>query len=227
MSKNKKSTKKSPPKKQQVNNNDYTTVIIFSVVILVAAIIVGFMLFRNDNKTDSTPTPTLDASKTYFADIVIKDYGTITVQLDQNSAPITAANFVKLAENGFYNGLTFHRIIEGFMMQGGAPKSSADEPASIVGEFSENGYDNPLKHERGVISMARANDMNSASSQFFIIHETSPHLDGKYAAFGKVIEGIEIVDAVCEAAEPIDRNGSIAEKDRPVITSITIRAETE
>lgn len=225
MSKNKKKAKKTPPKKQPVKKDDYTTIIIFSAILLVAAIIICIFWFGNDAQPKEE-TPALDAAKTYYADIVIKDYGSITVQLDQKSAPITAANFVMLAQKGFYNGLTFHRIIEGFMMQGGAPKSQDDIAGTIVGEFTVNGYDNPLKHERGVISMARSDDMNSANSQFFIMQETKTHLDGKYAAFGKVISGMEVVDAVCEAANPIDGNGSIAKNEQPVITSITIRIES-
>lgn len=166
--------------------------------------------------------PALEADKTYYADIEIKDYGKITVKLDQNSAPISAANFVKLANEGFYSGLTFHRIIEGFMMQGGAPKDG-DDPQNIMGEFSSNGYDNPLEHTRGAISMARAQDMNSASSQFFIVHEDSPHLNGDYAAFGYVTEGMDVVDKVCESAQPTDNNGTIPAAAQPVITSVTIR----
>lgn len=164
----------------------------------------------------------LQKNAVYYADIVIADYGTITVKLDQEAAPITVENFVNLANQGFYTGLKFHRIIEGFMMQGGA---AANPPQSIVGEFSANGYDNPLAHTRGAISMARTFEPDSASSQFFIVHQDSPHLDGQYACFGYVTEGIEVVDAVCEAARPTDGNGSIAEKDQPVITSITIRSE--
>lgn len=219
--KKKKSTNNSQ-KKQAPVKKDYTTVIIFTVILLIAGILVMFSLWGNDDGSDGKPL-VLDANKTYYADIVIKDYGNITVQLDQKSAPITAANFVMLAKNGFYDGLTFHRIIEGFMMQGGAPKGVSADP--IVGEFAANGYNNPLKHERGVISMARSNDMNSANSQFFIMHQTSQSLDGKYAAFGKVISGMEVVDAVCTAAQPIDGNGSIATAKQPVITSITIRIE--
>ena len=216
----KKNTKKN--KKQPVVKKDYTTIIIFSVIILLVAIVGAISIFRNDDQTDGSLTM-LDADKTYYADIEIKDYGKITVQLDQSAAPITAANFVMLAQKGFYTDLTFHRIIEGFMMQGGAPKGVEAEP--IVGEFTENGYNNPLKHERGVISMARTNDMNSASSQFFIMQQTKTHLDGKYAAFGKVISGMDVVDAICTAANPTDNNGSIAAADQPVITSITIRIE--
>lgn len=158
----------------------------------------------------------------YYADIVIADYGTITVKLDQHAAPVTVENFVNLARQGFYDGLTFHRIIDGFMMQGGA----ADRPPeSIVGEFLSNGHENPLKHTRGAISMARTPDPNSATSQFFIVHQEASHLDGDYACFGYVTEGIEVVDAVCEAARPTDNNGSIAEESQPVITTITIRSE--
>lgn len=162
----------------------------------------------------------LSSGTVYYADIVIADYGTITVQLDQEAAPITVENFVNLANQGFYNGLTFHRIIENFMMQGGA---SENPPASIVGEFSSNGYENPLKHTRGAISMARTPEPDSASSQFFIVHQDSAHLDGEYACFGYVTEGIEVVDAICESAQPTDGNGSIAEDAQPVIMSITIR----
>ena len=167
----------------------------------------------------------LDENVTYFADIEIADYGTITVQLDQTAAPITAANFVFLAKNGFYDGLTFHRIINGYMMQGGAPKSVGDMADSIKGEFAANGYMNPLSHEYGVTSMARAQSYDSANSQFFIMHRDEPRLDGKYAAFGRVTEGLEIVDAVCTASKPVDNDGSIAAENQPVIVSITIREE--
>ena len=170
---------------------------------------------------------TLDESLTYYADIVIADYGTITVELDQASAPITVANFVELAESGFYDGLTFHRIIEGVMMQGGCPEGTGYGGAeeTIVGEFSANGYDNQLSHTRGAISMARSNDYDSASSQFFIVQEDYISWDGQYAVFGYVIEGMDVVDTVCDAAEPTDSNGSISAEDQPVITSITIRTE--
>ena len=168
----------------------------------------------------------LDPSLTYYADIEIENYGTITVELDQEAAPITVENFVNLAESGFYDGLTFHRIWEGFMMQGGDPNGdgTGGSDEEIVGEFSANGYDNPLSHTRGAISMARSDDYDSASSQFFIVHEDSTDsLDGLYAAFGYVTEGMDIVDAICEAAEPIDSNAMIAAEDQPVITSVTIR----
>ncbi|MBR2308915.1 MAG: peptidylprolyl isomerase [Oscillospiraceae bacterium] len=167
--------------------------------------------------------------KDYIAKIEIENYGTITLELDGSAAPITVENFVKLAKDGFYDGLTFHRIIDGFMMQGGCPKGdgTGDAGQDIKGEFSANGWDNPIKHERGTISMARANDPNSASCQFFIVHETSANntasLDGKYAAFGRVTSGMEIVDKICSDAKPTDNNGSIAKADQPVIKTITVQ----
>ena len=169
----------------------------------------------------------LDENVTYFADIDIADYGMITIQLDQSAAPVTCANFVALAESGFYDGLTFHRIMEGFMMQGGDPSGNGTGGSdnNIVGEFKANGYDNNLSHKRGVISMARAQAPDSASSQFFICHEDSLFLDGQYAAFGTVTEGIEVVDDVCESSEPVDNNGTIPSDAQPVITSIKIRTE--
>ena len=130
--------------------------------------------------------------------IEVNKFGTIEVELDPNVAPLTVENFVKLANQGFYKGLTFHRVIKGFMIQGGCPKGNGTGGPgyTIKGEFSANGVNNPLKHTRGVISMARAMDPNSAGSQFFIMHQDAPHLDGQYAAFGKVTKGIEVVDAI-------------------------------
>ena len=130
--------------------------------------------------------------------IEVKEFGVIEVELNPSVAPITVENFVKLANKGFYNGLTFHRVIKGFMIQGGCPKGNGTGGPgySIKGEFSANGINNPLRHTRGVISMARAMDPDSAGSQFFIMHKDAPHLDGQYAAFGKVTKGIEVVDAI-------------------------------
>ena len=122
----------------------------------------------------------------------------IRLELYPETAPITVENFLDLVKKGFYNGLTFHRIISGFMIQGGDPDGNGmgGPGYSIKGEFKSNGVDNPLKHEKGVISMARSMDPNSAGSQFFIMHEAAPHLDGQYAAFGKVIEGLDVVDEI-------------------------------
>ena len=158
-------------------------------------------------------------------DMVIRDYGTITLELDGTAAPITVANFVKLAEEGFYDGLTLHRIMAGFMMQGGDPKGdgTGGSENNIYGEFEANGWENPISHVRGTISMARAQDPNSASSQFFIVHADSTFLDGNYAAFGTVTEGMDVVDAICEAARPIDNNGTIPSAEQPVIESVTVR----
>lgn len=189
-----------------------------------------------DEDTDTITWLTEVESPTHYAIIDIADYGQITVALDGNSAPETVENFVTLAEEGFYDGLTFHRIIEGFMMQGGDPdadgtggnKDEDGNEINITGEFYYNGYDNYLSHVRGAISMARANDYDSASSQFFIVHEdATSSLDMLYAAFGYVIEGMDVVDAVCEAAEPTDDNGTISAEDQPVITSITIYTPEE
>lgn len=177
---------------------------------------------------DTAVSEDFDTSLTYYADIEIQDYGTITVLLDQGAAPVTVENFVTLAESGFYDGLTFHRIIEGFMMQGGDPNGdgTGGSDETIVGEFTDNGHDNDLSHTRGAISMARSSEYDSASSQFFIVHEdSSSSLDGQYAVFGYVTEGMEIVDKVCETAEPTDSNGSIASDEQPIIKSIIIRTE--
>ncbi len=169
----------------------------------------------------------LDTSLTYYADIVIQDYGTVTVKLEPDDAPITCANFVDLANQGFYDGLTFHRIIEDFMMQGGDPNGdgTGGSENTIVGEFTDNGYDNELSHTRGAISMARSSDYDSASSQFFIVHEDSTYLDGQYAVFGYVTDGLDVVDQICESAEPTDDNGTITAAEQPIITAVSIRTE--
>ena len=168
-----------------------------------------------------------ESESAIYADIDVQDYGVITVQLDSDAAPLTVANFVNLAESGFYDGLTFHRIIDGFMIQGGDPTGtgSGSSGETIKGEFSSNGWDNPLSHTRGAISMARnPNDCDSASCQFFIVQSDSTYLDGDYACFGYVVSGMEYVDAICADAVPMDDNGSIIEEMQPVITSIVIRS---
>ena len=162
------------------------------------------------------------ASGTHHATIEVEGYGTIKLELDADVAPVTVANFTKLAGEGFYDGLTFHRIIDGFMVQGGDPNGNgtggSDE--KIVGEFSDNGHPNSISHVRGTISMARSQAYNSASSQFFIMQADTPSLDGQYAAFGHVTEGMGVVDAMCEAARPTDNNGTIAAADQPRIASV-------
>ena len=130
----------------------------------------------------------------------IKDYGDLEIEIFKDIAPITAKNFLELVDNKFYDGLTFHRIIENFMIQGGDPlgNGTGGSDEEIIGEFASNGYKNPIKHTEGVISMARSNKPNSASSQFFIMHKDAPHLDGSYAAFGMVTKGYEIVDKIAK-----------------------------
>ncbi len=158
------------------------------------------------------------------AEIIVKDYGVIKLELDEGTAPITVANFIKLAQSGFYDGLTFHRIMDGFMIQGGDPKGNgtggADE--KIRGEFLQNGVPNPISHVKGVISMARSQDPDSASSQFFITVADATFLDGGYAAFGRVTEGMEIAEQIAKDARPVDNNGTIPPEQQPVIENIVI-----
>lgn len=163
-------------------------------------------------------------TKNYIAKIEVENYGTITLKLEGKKAPITVQNFVDLAKSGFYDGLTFHRIIKGFMIQGGDPNGNGTggSDKTIKGEFKDNGVKNNIKHKRGVISMARSSDYDSASSQFFIMQEDNDSLDGQYAAFGHVTKGMKIVDQICEDADPMDDNGTIAESKQLVIKTIKV-----
>ena len=179
--------------------------------------------------THAAPTePTAPAAEPFqtvrHAEITVKDYGTIKLELDEGTAPITVANFIKLAQDGFYDGLTFHRIMDGFMIQGGDPRGNGTGGSDehIKGEFAQNGMANPIRHVKGVISMARANDPDSASSQFFITVADATFLDGAYAAFGRVTEGMEIAEQIAKDARPIDNNGTIPAAQQPVIESIVI-----
>ena len=162
------------------------------------------------------------SSGLHHATIEVKNYGIIKLELNADIAPITVSNFAKLVNEGFYNGLTFHRIIDGFMIQGGDPLGNGTGGSSekIKGEFILNGVSNNISHVRGVISMARATPYNSASSQFFIVHEDSTFLDGQYAGFGRVTEGIEIVDKICEDIPVIDNNGTVLKNNQPIIEKI-------
>lgn len=184
---------------------------IIAAVIVVIGVIVGAMYLNRQKYLVK-------------AELEIEDYGTISLTLDKAVAPITVENFVKLAESGFYDGLTFHRIIEGFMMQGGDPNGngSGGSGENIVGEFYYNGYANYLAHSRGVISMARSDDYNSASSQFFIMHADSESLNGMYAAFGWVTDGMEIVDEICSGTPVEDGNGTVLPENQPKIVTIRI-----
>ncbi len=158
----------------------------------------------------------------HHVQLIIKDHGTLEIELDADTAPITVTNFIKLVQDNFYDGLTFHRIMDGFMMQGGDPLGNGTGGSSetIKGEFSDNGVENSLSHTRGTISMARSSDPDSASSQFFIVQTDSTFLDGSYAAFGHVTEGMEIVDEICKAAGTEDR--TIPAEEQPVIEDIVV-----
>ena len=160
----------------------------------------------------------------HYIEISVKEKGVIRLELDADSAPITVTNFISLVESGFYNGLTFHRVVDGFMIQGGDPQGDGygGSEVKITGEFSDNGIENPLKHTRGAVSMARSMMPDSASSQFFIVHQDSPDLDGKYAVFGYVTEGMEVVDDICATATGQDFNGILPAENQPIIESISV-----
>ena len=161
----------------------------------------------------------------HHAEIVIAEYGKLELELDADVAPITVTNFVNLAKKGFYNGLTFHRIMSGFMIQGGDPNGdgTGGSEETIKGEFKSNGIENTMSHKRGVISMARTqNDPDSASSQFFIVQADSDFLDGDYAAFGKVTAGMDIVDKISQSVHPIDNKGTVPADKQPKITAIKV-----
>ena len=166
----------------------------------------------------------IDPADLHHVEIKVKDYGTITLALDAGAAPKTVENFMKLAEEGFYDGLTFHRIMDGFMIQGGDPlgNGTGGSDATIEGEFASNGFDNPISHGKGVISMARAQDPDSASSQFFITVADAAFLDGDYAAFGYVTEGMEVAEKIAKDAVPIDNNGTIPPEAQPVMETVRV-----
>ena len=187
-------------------------------VLLTVVSLAGCSSSKTTGKTKKTKT----LKGNYQVEIKIKDYGTIYAEIDADTAPITVTNFVKLSKEKFYDGLTFHRIIDGFMIQGGDPKGdgTGGSKETIKGEFSDNGVKNPLSHTRGALSMARSQDNDSASSQFFIVQKTASHLDGQYAVFGYVYEGMDIVDKICDDVQVEDNNGTVAKENQPVIESI-------
>lgn len=223
-------------------------IITILVAILLIAGMVGYALYNNqktkkpnnnENKTENTVVSEKEENtvseenkeedKVYskgkhHAEIVIKDYGTIALELDADVAPITVENFAQLVNEGFYNELTFHRIISGFMIQGGDPQGTGmgGSDKEIKGEFAANGVKNNISHTRGVISMARATAYDSASSQFFIVHQDSKFLDGNYAGFGRVTSGIEIVDKICADTKVEDNNGTVLKANQPIIEKITM-----
>ena len=243
----KKKAEAAPKKKKEIVLSKKAK-IITAIIAVVIALVLAFFIIRaltRSNAGGSSATPGVlteqkvvkpliskkgvsavsDSDKLRHVEIEVKDYGVIYLALDETVAPLTVQNFIELAESGFYNGLTFHRIMNGFMMQGGCPDGTGNGDAGyyIAGEFETNGYNNPISHTRGVISMARrSGEPNSAGSQFFIMQKDNTTLDGNYAAFGWVTAGIEVVDAICSDAKPLNDNGAIAKEEQPVITSVSV-----
>ena len=187
---------------------------------------------RQTSGNSSTSDGNTQLSGKHHVAIEVNNYGTIEVELDADTAPITVTNFINLANSGFYNGLTFHRVIDGFMIQGGDPNGDMhsefyriepEEAEKINGEFKSNGVQNNISHVRGTISMARSSANNSASSQFFIMQKDTPSLDGQYAAFGTVTSGMDIVDKICKDCTDTNQNGVITDKSKqPVISTIRV-----
>ncbi len=194
----------------------------FIVGIIVILILILVLNIFINKKNDEKKNENLLTGK-HYVEITVKDYGKIDLELDADVAPITVTNFIDLVNDNFYDGLTFHRIIDGFMIQGGDPlgNGTGGSDKTIKGEFSDNGVNNSISHVRGVISMARSNSNDSASSQFFIVHEDSTFLDGKYAAFGKVTSGMDIVDKLAKVKVE-DDNGTVSKENQPIIESIKV-----
>ncbi|MBR1386490.1 MAG: peptidylprolyl isomerase [Bacilli bacterium] len=195
-------------------------------ILLIITFLIVLLTFTGCNESKKTDTKKIDKFKEKInVNIDINNYGTISLELYPNIAPETVNNFVNLVKNNFYDGLTFHRIMDKFMIQGGDPNANGTGGSGITinGEFEANGFKNELKHERGVISMARgAYDYNSASSQFFIVQTTYPSLDGLYASFGRVTSGMEIVDEICKNTPVEDDNGTVLKENQPIINKIYI-----
>ena len=192
------------------------TAIIFILIFLV--LLGGLIVYKKIKKEDEKMTGKVNIL------IKVKEYGDIKLELDADTAPITVTNFVKLVNEHFYDGLTFHRIMDNFMIQGGNGETAGKHAETIKGEFSSNGVENNISHVRGVISMARTSVKDSASSQFFITNADATFLDGNYAAFGHVTEGMEVVDKITEKVAPtaLDNNGTIATDNQPVIETIEV-----
>ncbi len=192
------------------------TAIIFILIFLV--LLGGLIVYKKTKKEDEKMTGKVNIL------IKVKEYGDIKLELDADTAPITVTNFVKLVNEHFYDGLTFHRIMDNFMIQGGNGETAGKHAETIKGEFSSNGVENNISHVRGVISMARTSVKDSASSQFFITNADATFLDGNYAAFGHVTEGMEVVDKITEKVAPtaLDNNGTIATDNQPVIETIEV-----
>ena len=197
---------------------DKKTIIIFSLIFIL--LLGGLIVIKKANKKEDGNYMTGKVNVL----IKVKEYGDIKLELDADTAPITVTNFVNLVNEHFYDGLTFHRIMDNFMIQGGNGETAGKHANSIKGEFSSNGVENNISHVRGVISMARTSVKDSASSQFFITNADATFLDGNYAAFGHVTEGMEVVDKITSEIAPrtLDDNGTISNVDQPVIETITV-----
>lgn len=197
--------------------------VLIGIVVLILIIVIFFLSQKLSKGNDQDDKELLTGKHNVLIDV--KDYGKITLELDADKAPITVTNFINLVNDKFYDGITFHRIINGFMIQGGDPTGTgySGSGKTIKGEFSDNGVENDISHVRGVISMARSgNNYDSASSQFFIVHKDSTFLDGKYAAFGYVTDGMDVVDKIAESVETEDDNGTVSKENQPVISSIRV-----
>ena len=197
---------------------DKKTIIIFSLIFIL--LLGGLIVIKKANKKEDGNYMTGKVNVL----IKVKEYGDIKLELDADTAPITVTNFVNLVNEHFYDGLTFHRIMDNFMIQGGNGETAGKHANSIKGEFSSNGVENNISHVRGVISMARTSVKDSASSQFFITNADATFLDGNYAAFGHVTEGMDVVDKITSEIAPraLDNNGTISNVDQPVIETITV-----
>lgn len=219
--------KKSAKKKTYAGMIGLTVCGVAAILAIILFVLLNQPASREEDETTAETEVDIAGLSGPEVTIAVKDYGDIVVKLDSDSAPLTVENFVNLVKDGFYDGLTFHRIMDGFMIQGGDPSGNGTggSEQTIKGEFSQNGVDNPISHRRGVISMARSQDMDSASSQFFIVQSDSLFLDGQYAGFGYVTSGMEIVDQICKDTPVQDGNGTVKAEDQPVIESIRITEE--
>jgi len=206
-----------------MNKKNIAVLAVIIIVLLGGFFFVAIKNKGKDNTTNKEEEKFLSGK--HYVEIEVEKYGVIKLELDADTAPITVTNFINLVNDHFYDGLTFHRIMEGFMIQGGGYEvdGSRKQADSIKGEFIANGVKNNISHKKGVISMARTPyDMDSASSEFFIVQKDSVFLDGNYAAFGYVIDGLDVVDKIAKKSKPTDDNGSINLDERPVIKTIKV-----